>query len=68
MGDYDRAVETLSKANLINPYDPALHYCLSRAYIQIKDKERAVAEMKALLILEPGDAETRLLLERTNRE
>ena len=65
--DYDGAIENLLKANLINPFDPALHYCLSRSYIEKNDKERAVSEMKVLLTLRPDDAETKLLLESLNR-
>lgn len=66
-GDADNAINVLLKANLINPFDPTLHYCLSRSYLAKNDAAKAVLEMRVLLILQPDDAETKLLLEKTER-
>jgi tetratricopeptide (TPR) repeat protein len=63
-GDYVRAAAVLEHANAINPFHPDTHRYLSRCRLAAGDRDGAVYELRAVLMLDPGDAESRVLLER----
>lgn len=47
-GKYDAAVEILSRANHINPYNPIIHKNLALIYDKLGKKEEAMVELKRL--------------------
>ena len=52
-GNYEAAVEICNQAISINPFNPAVHYYLAKAYIELNKLEEAYKELKNLELLEP---------------
>jgi tetratricopeptide (TPR) repeat protein len=50
-GEYDTAIEILSQANHINPFNPIIHKNLAQLYQKLDRKEDAAAELQRLMLL-----------------
>lgn len=50
-GEYDAAIEILSQANHINPFNPIIHKNLAQLYQKLGRKEDAAGELKRLMLL-----------------
>ncbi|OHC05679.1 MAG: hypothetical protein A2Z57_10755 [Planctomycetes bacterium RIFCSPHIGHO2_12_39_6] len=50
-GEYDAAIEILSQANHINPFNPIIHKNLALLYDKLNRKEDAATELKRLMLL-----------------
>ncbi|MBI5677762.1 MAG: tetratricopeptide repeat protein, partial [Planctomycetes bacterium] len=50
-GEYDTAIEILSQANHINPFNPIIHRNLALLYDKLNRKEDAATELKRLMLL-----------------
>lgn len=50
-GEYDAAIEILSQANHINPFNPIIHKNLAQLYNKLDRKEDAALELKRLMLL-----------------
>lgn len=50
-GEYDDAIEILSQANHINPFNPIIHKNLAQLYSKLDRKEDAASELKRLMLL-----------------
>lgn len=50
-GEYNAAVEILSRANHINPFNPIIHKNLAQLYNKLERKEDAALELKRLMLL-----------------
>lgn len=50
-GEYGAAVEILSQANFINPFNPVIHKNLAELYGKLERKEDASLELKRLMLL-----------------
>ncbi len=50
-GEYDDAVEILSRANYINPFNPIIHKNLAQLYDKLDMKEDAAVELRRLMML-----------------
>ncbi len=50
-GEHDAAIEILSQANHINPFNPIIHRNLALLYDKLNRKEEAAAELKRLMLL-----------------
>ena len=50
-GAYDAAVEILSQANYINPFNPIIHRNLALLYDKLNRKDDAASELKRLMLL-----------------
>ncbi|HLG38271.1 MAG TPA: tetratricopeptide repeat protein, partial [Chitinophagaceae bacterium] len=50
-GEYDAAIEILSQANHINPFNPIIHRNLALLYDKLNRKEEAATELKRLMLL-----------------
>ncbi len=50
-GEYDAAIEILSQANHINPFNPIIHKNLAQLYNKLDRKEDAANELKRLMLL-----------------
>ncbi|OHB98947.1 MAG: hypothetical protein A2Z57_13465 [Planctomycetes bacterium RIFCSPHIGHO2_12_39_6] len=50
-GDYDIAIQVLSEANHINPFNPVIHKNLAMLYDKLGKKDEASIEMKRLRML-----------------
>ena len=61
---FDKAIEQCTAALAINPFHPRTHHILSRSYLASADTENAHRELSIIALLDPGDIESKLLLER----
>ena len=50
-GEYDAAIEILSQANHINPFNPIIHKNLALLYDKLNIKDDAEVELKRLMLL-----------------
>ncbi|MDO8142723.1 MAG: tetratricopeptide repeat protein [Candidatus Brocadiales bacterium] len=50
-GEYDAAIEILSQANHINPFNPIIHRNLALLYNKLDRKDEATVELKRLMLL-----------------
>ncbi len=50
-GEYDNAINILSQANYINPFNPIIHKNLAQLYNKLDKKEDAAVELKRLVML-----------------
>jgi len=55
-GDYHAAIEILTKANYVNPFNPIIHDKLIQLYTQIKDEENAEKERERLKLVIKSNA------------
>jgi len=60
IGSYLEAVKALKQALQLNPDDADTHYFLGLVYIELKDKELALQEHKALQELQHPDTARQL--------
>ena len=66
--NYGKAAAAYTEALAINPYHPATHRDLSRCYLALNKPQEAHRELQITAILDPSDAETRVILERLKAE
>ncbi|MCB4790558.1 MAG: tetratricopeptide repeat protein [Elusimicrobia bacterium] len=63
-GDIDNCIEVSNKAIGINPFYPLTHKYLYKCYMAKNDMPNAYREIKTALILDPSDAETKVIADR----
>ena len=63
-GRTEQAVKLLRVACQRRPWSTKAHWLLARSSLLCGDREQAVASAKQLILLDPGNVETRALLER----
>ncbi|MHB9154154.1 MAG: tetratricopeptide repeat protein [Endomicrobiales bacterium] len=61
---FDRAHAVLESAVAVNPFSPRTHYLLARCCLEQEQLAQGIREMEICLILDPGDIETKIMLER----